>query len=74
MTDLSRLSVRELQTESARALAVWKPTNNELSAFTKKAHHDSQGFYKAVLLAYIHEHGDIPSKAGPGKDVTLVTG
>ena len=72
MTDLSTLSVRDLQRESALALAAWTPTNNELSSLTKQAHHDSQGFYRAVLRRYIDEHGDLPSKVGPGTSITLV--
>ena len=72
MTDLTKLTLRQLQTESALALAVWRPTNNDLSALNKQAHHDSQGFYKAVILKYIREWGDLPSKVGPGTAIPLV--
>ena len=47
-------------------------TNNNLSRFNKEAHHDSQRWYKSVISWYITEHGDLPSKIGPGKDVKLL--
>ncbi len=72
MTDLSLLSLRDLQREAARALAYCKPTNNELAVFTKQAHHDSQGFYRAVILRYTEEHGDLPSRAGPAQAIRLL--
>lgn len=74
MTDIETLTTRQLQTEAARALSVLKPTNNELSVFNKQAHHDSHAFYRAVIRAYVEEHGDIPSLAGPGRDVKLMFG
>lgn len=73
MTDLSTLEMRELQRESARALAYWRPTNNELHVFTKQAHHDSQGFYRAVLEKYIADFGGLPSEAGPAQDIQLIS-
>ena len=70
--DLSNLSVRELQKESARALSTMQATNNNIHQFNKKAHHNSQNWYRAVIEWYVEQYGDLPSKTGPGKDVKLV--
>ncbi len=70
MTD--NLSLRQLQLECARALSTMQATNNNISQFNNEAHHDSQKWYKAVINWYIEKHGDLPSKAGPGKDVKLI--
>ena len=70
--DINDLTVRELQQESARALATMEATNNNIYKFNKLAHHDSHKWYRAVIEWYIDEYGDLPSKYGPGKDVKLV--
>jgi hypothetical protein len=70
--DISELSVRELQKESARALSTIQATNNNIWQFNKQAHHNSQNWYKAVIVWYINEYGDLPSNSGPGKDVKLI--
>ena len=70
--DLNDLSLRELQKESARALSTIQATNNNISQFNKLAHHDSHRWYCAVILWYIDQYGDLPSKIGPGKDVKLM--
>lgn len=70
--DINDLTVRELQRESARALSTMQATNNNIWQFNKQAHHDSQNWYKAVINWYVEQYGDLPSKAGPGKDVKLV--
>jgi len=70
--DISDLTIRELQKESARALSTMQATNNNIWQFNKQAHHDSQNWYKAVINWYIAQYGDLPSKVGPGKDVKLV--
>lgn len=70
--DISDLSLRELQTESARALSTMEATNNNIWQFNQKAHHNSQNWYKAVIEWYIDRYGDLPSKVGPGKQVKLV--
>jgi|TARA_B110000858_G_C17775099_1_gene461828 hypothetical protein len=72
MIDLKDLPVRELQKESARALSTIQATNNNIWQFNKKAHHNSHNWYCAVIDWYIDQYGDLPSKAGPGKDVKLV--
>lgn len=72
MTDLSTLSVRELQTECARALSIMKTTNNNIYQFNTKAHNNSQTWYKVVIEWYIRQYGDLPSKIGPGTEVKLI--
>ena len=66
------LSLRELQKESARALSAMQATNNNIHQFNKKAHHNSQLWYKAVIEWYVNEYGDLPSKVGPGKTIELI--
>ena len=70
--DINELSVRELQTESARALSIMQATNNNIWQFNKVAHHNSQNWYKAVIEWYVDQYGDLPSKVGPGKNIKLV--
>jgi transcriptional regulator len=72
MIDLDLLSLRDLQVESAKALATIEATNNNISQFNKQAHHNSQQWYRAVILWYIDQYGDLPSVTGPGKDVKLI--
>jgi len=61
-----------MQKESARALATMQATNNNISQFNQQAHHNSQNWYRAVIKWYVEQYGDLPSKAGPGKDIKLV--
>ena len=70
--ELNNLSLRELQVESARALSTMEATNNNIFQFNKQAHHNSQNWYKAVITWYVEQYGDLPSRAGPGKDIKLV--
>jgi len=70
--DIDNLNLRELQKESARALSIIEATNNNIWQFNKQAHHDSQRWYRAVIVWYIEQYGDLPSKIGPGKDVKLL--
>ncbi len=70
--DISNLTLREMQTESARALSTIQATNNNIWQFNKLAHHNSQNWYKAVIEWYVEQYGDLPSKVGPGKDVKLI--
>jgi hypothetical protein len=69
---MEKLTLRELQTESARALSTMQATNNNIWQFNKQAHHNSENWYKAVIDWYVKEYGDLPSKIGPGKDIKLV--
>lgn len=70
--NLLDMPIRELQKESARALSTMQATNNNISQFNKQAHHNSQNWYKAVIEWYVEQYGDLPSRAGPGKDVKLI--
>ena len=70
--NLDDLKLRELQKESARALSTMQATNNNIWQFNKKAHHNSQLWYKAVIEWYVNTYGDLPSRTGPGKDIKLV--
>jgi hypothetical protein len=70
--DIDNLNLRELQKEAARALSTMEATNNNIWQFNKQAHHDSQRWYRAVIVWYVDTYGDLPSKIGPGKDVKLV--
>ena len=64
--------MRQLQQESARALATIEATNNNIYQFNKKAHHNSHNWYRAVIEWYIDQYGDLPSKTGPGAEVKLI--
>ena len=68
-----KLTLRELQTESARALSTMQATNNNIWQFNKQAHHNSENWYKAVIDWYVDQYGDLPSRTGPGKEVKLVS-
>ena len=70
--DINDLSLRDLQKESARALSTMQATNNNIHQFNKEAPHNSQNWYQAVIKWYIGQHGGLPSKVGPGKDVKLI--
>jgi uncharacterized protein len=66
------MELRQLQLESARALATIEATNNNIHQFNKQAHHNSQLWYQTVIDWYVEKYGDLPSRVGPGKDVKLV--
>lgn len=71
--DLEQLSLRELQRESARALLTQDGTSVGISKYNKKAHHNSQLWYKAVLQDYIDKYGGLPKDVGPAKDIVLLS-
>ena len=65
---LSKLSLRQLQTESSVALQVLQNADNlSLSSINQKVDHDSTIFYKKVLELYIkavsYTHLTLPTKA-----------
>ena len=72
MRDLQKLSVRELQTLSARALNSMVADNNSIWKFNAVAHHNSQNWYRAVIQWYIDKHGGWPDEVGPGTYVQLI--
>lgn len=71
--DISELTLRQLQTESAKALAILQATNGNIVQFNKQAGHNSQNWYRAVIHWYVDQYGDLPSKRGPGKGVKLIS-
>jgi len=71
--DIEKLSIRQMQQESARALSTMQATNNNIYQFNKQAHHNSQNWYRAVIEWYVEQYGDLPSRVGPGKDVKLIS-
>jgi hypothetical protein len=70
--DLDTLTVRELHTESARALSCLEATSNNIWQFNKLAHHNSHAWYKAVIEWYVQQYGGLPSQTGPGQQVKLM--
>ena len=71
--DLSNLTARQLQEESARVLAAGDGFDNgELVKFNKLANHDSHAWYRAVIACYVDQYGNLPSIIGPGKTVKLL--
>lgn len=70
--NLDDLDLRSLQKESARALSTMQATNNNIYQFNKRAHHNSQNWYRAVIEWYIDQYGGLPSKVGPGKNIGLL--
>ena len=40
--------------------------------FNKKAHHNSNNWYIAVIEWYVDLYKGLPSEVGPGKDVKLL--
>ena len=71
--NINDLTLRQLQTESARALSTMEATNDNIYQFNKLAHHNSQNWYRAVIEWYIKKYGGLPSSTGPGKDIKLVS-
>ena len=67
-----KMTLRQMQTEAARALSTMQATNNNISQFNRLAHHNSQLWYKAVIDWYVEQYSDLPSQVGPGKDVKLI--
>lgn len=70
-TNLDELDLRTLQREATRALLTMDGSSHGISKFNKKAHHNSQLWYKAVIQYYIDEHGGMPCDVGPAKDIEL---
>ena len=69
--NLDELDLRTLQREATRALLTMDGSSAGISKFNKKAHHNSQLWYKAVIEHYITEHGGMPCDVGPAKDIEL---
>lgn len=72
MRDLDKLSVRELQLLSARALGTMVANNDNIWQFNQQAHHNSHNWYKAVIRWYIDKYDGWPDEIGPGKEIRLI--
>jgi hypothetical protein len=70
--DIDNLTLRQLQTESARALSTMEATNDNIYMFNKAAHHNSHNWYRTVIEWYVDRYGDLPSRTGPGTRVKIV--
>ena len=71
--DINGLTLRQLPTESARVLSCNQGfDNHDLVQFNKLAHPDSHAWYRAVIVWYVDQYGDLPSRAGPGIHVKLL--
>lgn len=71
--NLDELDLRTLQREAARAISTIEATNDNIYQFNMAARHNSQNWYKKVIEYYVEQHGDLPSKIGPGKDIKLIS-
>tara|TARA_R100000030_G_C3147930_1_gene97495 strand:+ start:186 stop:482 length:297 start_codon:yes stop_codon:yes gene_type:complete len=72
--DFDSMKTRQLQRESSRALASGAivATSDNLYKYNKSAPHNSNLWYIAVVKDYVAKYGNLPSKAGPGKDIKLI--
>jgi len=70
--DINDLTLRQLQTESARAISTMAPTNDNIYQFNKQAHHNSHNWYRVVIEWYVNKYGGLPSEIGPGVQVELI--
>jgi hypothetical protein len=64
MINLDTLDTRTLQKEAARVIATIEATSDNI--------YNSLSWYKAAINWYIEQHGDLPSKTGPGKNITFI--
>lgn len=70
--NLDNMSLRNLQLEAARVVSSMEATNDNIHKFNVESRHNSQNWYKSALKWYINTYGDLPSKVGPGKEVTFI--
>jgi hypothetical protein len=47
-------------------------TSDNIWKFNKLGHHNSENWYKGAINWYIEKYGDLPSKVGPGKNITFI--
>jgi len=66
------MTLRQLQTESARAISTMAATNDNIYQFNKQAHHNSHNWYRVVIEWYVNKYGGLPSEIGPGVQVELI--
>ena len=72
MINLDTLDTRTLQKEAARVISSMEATSNNIYKFNLHGYNNSVNWYKAAISWYIEQYGDMPSKAGPGKDITFI--
>ena len=72
MINLDTLDTRTLQKEAARVISSMEATSNNIYKFNLHGYNNSVNWYKAAINWYIEQYGDMPSKAGPGKDITFI--
>jgi|TARA_B100001971_G_C18171089_1_gene527155 hypothetical protein len=72
MIDLDSLDTRILQKEAARVIATMEATSDNIYKFNKQGYNNSLSWYKAAINWYIEQYGDLPSKTGPGKNITFI--
>ena len=72
MIDLDSLDTRILQKEAARGIATMEATSDNIYKFNKQGYNNSLSWYKAAINWYIEQYGDLPSKTGPGKNITFI--
>ena len=70
--DIDNFTTRQLQKEAARVISSMEATSNNIYKFNLHGYNNSVNWYKAAISWYIEQYGDIPSKAGPGKDITFI--
>ena len=72
MIDIDSLDTRTLQKEAARVISTMEATSNNIYRFNNHGYNNSLNWYKAAIKWYVDRYGDLPSKAGPGKDITFI--
>ena len=72
MINLDNFDTRTLQREAARVIATMDATSDNIYKFNKQGYNNSLSWYKAAINWYIEQHGDLPSKTGPGKNITFI--
>lgn len=70
--DIDNFTTRQLQKEAARVIASMDATSDNIWKFNKQGHHNSENWYKGAIKWYVDKYGDLPSKVGPGVNVTFV--
>jgi len=72
MINLDELDTRILQKEAARVIATMEATSDNIYKFNKQGYNNSLSWYKAAINWYIEQYGNLPSKTGPGKNITFI--
>ena len=70
--DIDNFTTRQLQKEAARVISSMEATSNNIYKFNKQGYNNSLSWYKAAINWYIEQYGNLPSKTGPGKNITFI--